>query len=200
MTLDDAMTLDDVPVRLRQGWDEALPPATSKLPTDSKTMFRRGALTPAKRELLHLRMSDSRGATYDNRKRIWDKAVAPASSLPADYVVRPAWTFKDFVKDWAIVFVPLPGSDVLAALAGQKVGPISAGMRRVRLIHSYTRFDQVRVGVSPVDGVPAGEVEARFLTFFRRGAPVAMLAPLRVGRGSLDEVTTHELKLRQQEA
>ena len=197
---ESVMTLDDVPVRLRQGWDEALPPATSKLPTDSKTMFLRGALTPAKRQLLHVRMADSRHAAYDNRKRIWDKAVDPANSQPADYVVRPAWTFKDFVKDWALVFVPLPGTDVLAALAGQKVGPITADAWRVRLIHSYTRFDQVRVGVSPVDGVPDGEVEARFLTFFRRGVPVAVLAPLRLGRDKDDGLEAHELKLRQQEA
>ena len=196
------MTLDDVPVRLRKGWDDALPPATSKLPTDSKTMFLRGALTPAKRQLLHLRMAESRHgsagvvgrwyAAYSNRKIIWDKYMDPANSQPADYVVRPAWTFKGFVTSWAIVFVPLPGIYV--------AHPIAADAWRVRLIHSYTRFDQVRVGVSLVDGVPDGEVEPRFLTFFRRGAPVAMLAPLLLGRRKDDGLEAHELKLRQQEA
>lgn len=184
------MTLDDIPVRLRKAWDDALPPASSLLPTDSKIMFRRGALTPAKRQLLTRRSKQSSASTYSNRKRIWNRAMDPANNLPADFIVRPAWTFKGFIATWTIVFVPLPGADVLAALAGQKVGPLAGDAWRVRLIHSYTRFDQVRVGAMSA-------TEGRFLSFFRRGAPVAMLAPLWLAKGEHDGLLSHELKLRQ---
>jgi hypothetical protein len=191
------MTLDDIPVRLRKAWDDALPPARSLLPTDSKIMFRRGALTPAKRQLLTRRSKRSRASTYSHRKRIWNRAMDPANNLPADFIVRPAWTFKGFIATWTIVFVPLPGADVLAALAGQKVGPLAGDAWRVRLIHSYTRFDRVRVGAVSATGPPPGEVEARFLSFFRRGAPVAILAPLWLAKGEHDDLLSHELKLRQ---